>query len=190
MDKEAFLARFAQNEPSNVPDFFRSDRKKVFYGQGWQARICFDLCSRLSVPVLAFISKGGDRNFFLPRETPHYSPEEFPFDKSEYDVLLALNEKHNPEVLDLLRNQGYEHLYYSDEWGRTNNIWRTIFFETFLWEQDMDPRAEVLEKGDFRILGTQGQPEFYVGMLRNEFFDIIAPSIFSCSDYPQEGSYE
>ena len=192
MNKEAFLDRFAQNEPSNVPDFFRSGRKKIFYGQGIQAKYCYDMmCHRLKLPVIAFIGGGGERHPHLPRDVPFYPLLDFSFEKSEYDVLLALNEKHNSKVLPLLKREGWEHLYYSDDWHRTNRAYEIAFFECFLEKYNVNPKMEIIEKGNFRILGIANQLEEYSNIfMANAFFDIIATSIFGCEDYVDEGSYE
>ena len=196
MNKEALLKRFSGKENSNVVDFLRSDRKKILYGQGWQALICYHMCRRQGSSVVAFIGGGGgrdnERHSKLPRDIPFYNSKDFPFEKSDYDVLLALNEEHNAKVLELLKSQGWNYLYFSDKWRRTNEEYYNSFFETFLEEHDIDPEAVILQKGNFQIFGTNHQPETYNYMLRATFFDIITPSLFAYEDelYSGEGGAE
>lgn len=128
MDKKLLRKRMPEilieRNEQRLAEFLLSERKKVLFGQGTQAIICYDFCERMDISVEAFMcSEKGHRRLKLPANIPFYLPCELP-DPGEYDVLLALNEMHNQIVIDLLKQHGFVHIYYSEDWNRTNKIYR------------------------------------------------------------------
>lgn len=122
--KEKIVEILERKNEESLAAFLASERKKVLFGQGAQAFICYDICKRLGVSIDAFTgSKEGARYPTLPTDIPFYLPWEFS-NPEGYDVLLALNESHNEAVIDLLRQHGFVHIYYSRDWNKTNKISR------------------------------------------------------------------
>lgn len=190
--KEKIVEILERKNEESLAAFLASERKKVLFGQGAQAFICYDICKRLGVSIDAFTgSKEGARYPTLPTDIPFYLPWEFS-NPEGYDVLLALNESHNEAVIDLLRQHGFVHIYYSRDWNKTNKISRGGDLELYLKEKMGDAFSmtdPVISVGGFKILGLQ-EPEEYSSMLEGDFFDIIAPSIFNDTDFVREGAYE
>lgn len=177
-----------------IAEFLRSNRKKIFYGQGGQAFICYDMCHRLGLSVEAFLGKHNSiRYATLPVNIPFYCVKEFDDDKREYDVLLALNEKNNKEVIELLQENGFEHIYYSNCWNDTNKVYRENFLNMYLGlkiGKEYKRTNELIIYNDFKIYNYCNQDEAYASMLVGEFFDIIAPSLFGDTEHVSEGEYE
>lgn len=196
MDKQAFRVKIAdvvgKKNEIQLSDFLASTRRKVIFGQGLQAFICNDFCQRLDIKVEAFMcSEMCKRNPTLPQDIPFYLPKDFS-NPEEYDVILALNERHNKTIIDLLKKHKFKNIYYSENWNRTNKIFRQCYLELYLKDKlspSFSVNDPVIKIGDFRILGLQ-EPEEYSTMLEGEFFDIVAPSLFQDSDLVSEGAYE
>lgn len=192
--KEAIISSLKEGNSRLLAEFLESDRKKILFGQGNQAFICYDICNRLGVEVDFLIgSNGSGRIPTLPNEIPFVLYNEFPYAKEEYDVLIAVNEKWNDEVKDCLAKCGYNHVYFSDNWNETNKEYRTIFLNAFLRQEMGDSYREedkVIEWKNFKIYSAVDQPEEYSTMLMGDFFDIIAPSVFGNEEYIREGAYE
>ena len=128
MDKKLLRKRMPEilieRNEQRLAEFLLSERKKVLFGQGTQAIICYDFCERMDISIEAFMcSEKGHRRLKLPVNIPFYLPCELP-NPGEYDVLLALNEMHNQTVIDLLKQHGFVHIYCSEDWNRTNKIYR------------------------------------------------------------------
>lgn len=190
-NEKKVLEQLKDRSEKQMYDFFSSVRKKILYGLGMQAVVVTDICIRLGYQVEAYLATDAKKKIsILPSDIPAYSVNEFPFDKEEYDVLIAVNQKYNEEICKTLEENGFLHVYYSENWNRTNEVCRQATVELFLAEHDTDYTKKVLEYGDFRIRNIDGMPKDYTSMLLGEFFDIIAPSIYDCSDFLDEGAYE
>lgn len=179
----------------SVAEFLSSDRKKIFFGQGKQAIICYDMCNRLGISVEALLSSNVSERFpTLPKDIPSYCVNDFgKIKKEEYDVLLALNEKYNREVIVLLKENGFRYVYYSDNWIETNRTYRESFFNAYLSEKmgsDYNRTNEIISYNGFKIYNGCNQSETYSSMLYGEFYDIIAPSLWEDTRFELEGAYE
>jgi len=151
------------------------------------------MCNRFGIEIAAYIgSQESQRYPTLPKETEFILVNKFAYNKDEYDVLLALNEKYNTEVIQLLRKNGFVNIYYSMDWNVTNRIYRKAFMNAFLEMHGINTNEKIIigRNGKFKIFSGTNQPEEYSSMLMGDFFDIIAPSIYDCEDYAREGSYE
>lgn len=193
--REFLIEALRNGNSESVAEFFESDRKKIFFGQGFQAFICHDMCNRLGIGIEAFLgSRESARSSLLPAQIPFFLASQFPKDKmGEYDVLIAVNEKSNDEIRRQLEECGFEHIYYSGNWNETNAEYRTSFLECFL-RQEMgeayNKEDEIISWNGFKIWSAKNQPKEYSSMLMGDFFDIIAPSVFHNYEYVREGAYE
>lgn len=192
--KEKIIKDLKNGSSRSLGEFLESGRKKLFFGQGRQAVICFDICQRIGVDIEAILgSRYSVRSRVLPMDIPFFLVKEFPGNAEEYDVLIAINEKANEEIKGLLGEYGFQHIYYSDDWNKTNVEYRESSIKCFLdWKMEgaYHENDEILEWNGFKIWSGVNQPEEYSSMLQGEFFDIIAPSIFGNSEYVLEGAYE
>lgn len=192
--REKVIRDLKAGTSSSFAEFLESGRKKAFYGQGGQASICFDFCSRLGIGVEAFLGNSEScRMAILPKEIPFWKLNHIRIDKQEYDILIAVNEKHNSEIRSLLKEWGFHNIYYSDDWNKTNDEYRTSFLDCFLKREMGDAyhsNDEIIEWYGFKIWNVINQPRDYKTMFQGEFFDIIAPSIWGCKEYLLEGAYE
>lgn len=110
-----------------------------------------------------------------------------------YDVLIAVNEKENSKIKNVLKENGFKNIYYSDNWNKTNSDYRKSFLKCFLKEKmgkSYDEKAEIIEWNGFKIWSEVNQPDEYSSMLMGDFFDIIAPSVFGDEEHTREGAYE
>lgn len=192
--REKVIHDLFKGTSQSLGEFLKSNRKKIFFGQGAQAFICYDICHRLGIKVEVFLgSENSYRMPTLPMDIPFYTLDQSPDEIREYDVLIAVNEKLNNEVKKNLLKHGFINIYYSDNWNRTNDEYRTSFYHCFL-EQEMgdafSPENEIIEWDGFRIWSGVNQPEEYRSMFMGDFFDIIAPSIYHNEEYIREGGYE
>lgn len=153
-----------------------------------------DICNKLNISVEAFLgSRVSGRYVTLPSEIPFYLVDNFKKEKNDYDVLVALNEKNNNEVTSLLMENGFNHIYCSDNWNHTNRRYRESFLEAYLGGKigsDYKKTNEIISYNDFKIWNYYNQNEAYASMFLGEFFNVIAPSIFNDDVFSLEGSYE
>ncbi len=193
--REAILTSLDVNECGNICEFLRSPRKKVFFGQGRQAIVCYELCRELGVEVDAFIGNNeSDRYQHLPKDIEFFAPGKFPYKKDDYDVLLAINEEYYADVMGQLKIHNFKNIFYANNWKMVNYLYKRAFLKVFLELQGIDTGKKIWESEDkgFRIYGIIGQSKEYITelVLSGGFFDVVAPSIFGCSRYFREGAYE
>ena len=53
--KESIIYGLENGNSRGLAEFLKSKRKKIFFGQGLQAYICYEICSQLNVQIEAFI---------------------------------------------------------------------------------------------------------------------------------------
>ena len=134
-NEKKVLEQLKDRSEKQMYDFFSSVRKKILYGLGMQAVVVTDICIRLGYQVEAYLATDAKKKIsILPSDIPAYSVNEFPFDKEEYDVLIAVNQKYNEEICKTLEENGFLHVYYSENWNRTNEVCRQATVELFLAE--------------------------------------------------------
>lgn len=118
-----------------------------------------------------------------------YCFEDFPFDKNEVDVLIAVNESLNEEIRHQLMEEGFSDIYMEENWKDTNQRVRQQLFLNYLSREGATVVGDVMKYKEFKIAYLP-EKQGYNSMLMGEFNDIIAPSIFD--DYSSfcEGPYE
>lgn len=176
-----------------LKEFFQSNRRKVLYGAGLQSRICWDILRELDIDVEFIVAKEGPYlNIFRDQILVQDIDDVSAIDKSECDILIAVNEQHNHDIMQTLEQRGFQHIYWSNSWKRANYQLRRIFLEHYLSQKidSYDISDSVIQYGDFKIVGCNRQPIVYTSMLIGEFADIIAPSIFGDYSNLTEGAYE
>lgn len=116
---EDFKNKYAQ--------FIASPRKKVVFGGGNQARFVLDILHYLNCQVDAVLctKRAGQK---MLRGVKIYQMEEFPFDTSECDIIVAITEQHMPGVIEMLKAEGwnvmtsysvlYTHRAWADDEGK------------------------------------------------------------------------
>ena len=104
-------------------EFISSDKKKLIFGGGNQARFFGDVFSYLDCEITAFLctNKAGQNDI---NGKPLYSLDEFSFDKNDCVVVVAVTEQHIRGVEEMLREKGfiveksYSILYTENAWKK------------------------------------------------------------------------
>ena len=169
-----------------------SGKKIILYGAGNQAYICTDLLDYLSLKAEFIIARDEYKYHFLPDELILYTLNKIPKDivKDEYVVLIAVNEKHIPGIIENLNELGFSHYAYSMNWLKLNENYRTLCLDDFLESNGCNGDYEVIKHNDFKINYKSIKDLSYQSMLYSEFFDIIGSSIFNSDRRGDEGPYE
>ncbi len=182
-------------------EFFQSTKEAIIYGNGLQSRVVYELCSMYGKKIsYAMVSENSDPAKSL-RGVPLYSVTSFPkeLDKDCYDVIIAVNEKHNAELIELLERNGFKNRFYSNNWSLQNELIRNLYYEAYFQFHGAIMRRtnygeRYLEytfgKGNvWKIYYPENNP-LVVSNHAGQFQDIALPSIFGdCSNFT-EGPYE
>jgi len=186
-----------------MKEFFQSCRRKIIYGAGNQAQAVFEILKNLRIPVEYLVSRDGKEQDLAFKETylfskdgvnlEHYKIDEVPKpDRSDCDVLIAVNERHNLDIRKNLERHSFQHIYWCDSWRAFNVTARNTILNQYLEERIPGYKCDspIIEYGDFRIMGLGKQSEAYTGMLASCFYDLVAPAIFQDRSRLTEGPYE
>lgn len=176
-------------------DFLQSPNKKAFYGGGNQAHVCHDILMVMGMEEEFFIiSDGNNKNLcaVLDEEKQLYWISEVPEEKKEYDILIAVNEKYNEEIIQKLTAMNFPNIYWSENWREANKLVRSVVLEEYLCSKipGYSPDDDIIEYHNFRIKSCKGQSWEYCGMMGGEFHDLFAPSLFNDYSALTEGPYE
>lgn len=183
-----------ENMDIRLLDFFKSPRKKVFFGSGKQMKVSYDILRSMGYKIefLVISREGAQKTKVADGELPIYTIDELKKEEKEYDFLIAVNEKFNDEIKGILEKEGVSHIYWSEHWVKTNAILREILFEYYIKMHgaEYDKEKNLIKHKNFRICGSEGQDHGYRDMLLGEFNDIVQPSIFNDYSTLTEGAYE
>lgn len=119
-----------------LKNFFASRRNALIYGAGNQGSLVAERCHFFKKPVAGFLlSPGGKRKLVpgLMTDIPDYLVTEFPrnLNKSDYDVIISVREKHNDAIRDLLRQNEFDNVYSVDSWLKQNAALTTFWYEKY-----------------------------------------------------------
>jgi radical SAM protein with 4Fe4S-binding SPASM domain len=130
MDIKSYLNKTLKNKEFLIVEYMLSPRKKLLFGQGMQAQNCYEIFSKYEIDISGTVcTNPNSTGSFLSKTISRYAINAFPFNKSEYDVLISVNEKNNNEIKKILHDAGFPNIYYSENWKKTNDILTTCFID-------------------------------------------------------------
>lgn len=167
-------------------------KKIIIYGAGNQAYICSDMLAILSLKAEFMIARDKYKYKFFSDDLKMYTLDQIPqfIDKREYVVLIAVNEKYIPDIINVLEDLGFEDYAYSTNWIKVNACYRTLYLDDFFRHYGLKSNLDVIEFGKFKINYKSISDLSYQSMLYSEFLDIIGASIFNSDKQGDEGPYE
>lgn len=110
-------------------EFFGSDREKLIYGKGAQARVVYEACQLLGIQIAAFVSTKEEVFSGSARHEKNYTIDDLPEIYADSDILVAVNEKWNDEIRDALNKRGFLHIHTMPEWETINRLFQTYLFQ-------------------------------------------------------------
>lgn len=130
--KERYFAYLRRRYRYKIWNFFGSDRRKLIYGKGKQAKLVYEVCQLSGIQIEAFVST---KEEFFAGSTGHekdYTIDNLPEMYADSDILVAVNEKWNDEIRDALIKRGFFHIYTVPEWESLNGLFQTHLFKYML----------------------------------------------------------
>lgn len=119
-------------------DFLYSDRSKLIYGKGMQARLIYGTCQLLGIHIEAFVSTTEGVFAGSVGNEKNYTIDNLPEMYAESDILVAVNEKWNDEITDALVKRGFIHVYTVPEWEPINRLFQTHLFRYMVGQGNED----------------------------------------------------
>lgn len=179
----------------NLKEFFDSKNEAVIFGAGIQSKRLYCFCHYAGKKIFSFLtSKDEGVNFRY--EYLIYHLDSFPkcVDKNSCDVVVAINEKHNEEVIRTLQKAGFQNIFYSYDWQESNERYKHLYVEDYLLRHGAVVSDGLIsyknDKKDFKIAYSDDLPAEYSAMLLGTFQDLVMPSIFGDYSILEEGPYE
>lgn len=193
--------------PAPVKNFFLSPRPAIIYGAGSQSRLAMDFCHFYQKPVeCLLVSPGGQRGMPYWQDMPLYQADSNlpPSISRQADVILALHEKHYPEIIARLKALGFSSIYPVANWNDVNeelrDIWYDAYFSYHKIASHLDSDGESYIAIPVNLAGRKGRTEYKCyypqkdkimrSNIIGELNDIVLPSILDDSGYFCEGPYE
>jgi FkbM family methyltransferase len=187
-------------EPS-LKEFFLSPNEAVIYGAGNQARVVLDLCKFLHKKVMCIVTKEHNRTRIPFYDSlPIYTVDAFPkyMQKDSYDVIIAVHEKYNDEILQICHSRKFKNIFFSECWEQANVFLKSFFYEEYFTfhgaEMRYDERnRQYIEYTNDQCIYKLSWPQadkIFWNNIAGELHDIVLPSIFYDFAYLCEGPYE
>jgi FkbM family methyltransferase len=199
----ALRSASASRIEEGLRNFFLSPNSAIIYGAGHQARIVLTFCRFFHKPVRCLlISPGG--TFAMPFNTdiPVSSPADFPQDedKNAYDVLIAVNERHNDAIKEILQKNAFAGVFCVRDWNAANEAVRDFFYDAYFlghgaeFLRDQDGNRYISypyngKKGGWKFYFPERNDRLKINLI-SELYDNVFPSIFGDVDLVEEGPYE
>lgn len=171
--------------------YFESDRPKILFGKGRQARIVTDMCKMLQIEVAGLISSNEEeiKEEFL-RNMNSYTIDTFPYDKNDYDVLIAINEKNNSVVKAKLCEKGFSYIFWADNWMVLNRNVRELYFKYIFRKFRINANEHEIKVKNFVITNWKDKGRTYQESFLVEAVDLLYPFLFQDTMACVEGPYE
>ncbi len=195
------LAKADDIEPL-LKDFFLSPRLAVLYGAGHQSKVLMELCHMFGKKIECVVVSAGQAvvnpNPLIPVSVYEVTRLPTDMDKSNYDIIISMHEKHNREILPDIQKYGFTHVFYSECWFKQNELLRNLWYEVKL--QFYGAVVRDTEKGrclechcgrnkDWKLYFPDDDP-ILISNIFGTFHDIVLPSIFDDDGFLTEGPYE
>jgi len=183
-------------------EFILSKREAIIYGAGRQARIVIDFCNMYQKKYKCLMTTDSKRRWgLLPRENelPLFLLNEFPeeLSKDNYDVIIAMDARHNEEIIQLLSERGFTRIYALKNWSISNEEIKDNFYRSYFnyygsqWFRDSIGEKYLECSTDWGVLRMYypDDPIFKANTL-GEIGNIVLPSIFGDCSVSCLGPYE
>ncbi|MDR2391809.1 MAG: FkbM family methyltransferase [Planctomycetota bacterium] len=182
-------------------EFFLSPREAVIYGGGTQSKVAREFCAMFEKKVARLVVSPGEKIPGIHVTIPAHEIAAFPpdLDKNAYDVVIAVNEKYNREILDILRDSGFSRAFYSGNWFVQNELVRNLWYEAYFRFHGAAMRHDGFGNRylEYRFGGGNLWKLYYpennplvVSNSMGVMNDLILPPLFGDLGYVTEGPYE
>lgn len=180
-----FLEIMKKNEtiPTWLIECLENNKVVVLYGNGNQGVICEEtLVDALGFCVECFAKS--DEYKDVPNrysQLPSYLISELPYNKTECQIVIALNNKDSMQVYDDLKEKGYENVFKCEDWEPVNLALREIRFQALMedYQIKVDKNIDVFTCRSFKFTNPYKENHNFLTFFLGEFGELVAPHILN-----------
>lgn len=178
--------------PRQLIECFENERPTLFYGCGNQGMICEEiLANSMGFKIDGFVVSEKQARCY--HTFPIYCIEELPYEKDVCNILITMGQEGGAVVRNRLKEKGYVHVYFIEDWESCNMVLREIVFWHILkkYNVNFSKEDEIFEHGKYRFLNPFKEKANYLTMFMGEFNSLVVPHVFKDFGFLQvEGPYE